>query len=126
MRDPGLQMFGEPLEDALRGQPIPVADALERLRDRRFNSTLTERVHSGAAFRETQYRSSSITGIVGTGQESLSDQTVEHSGQRARMHVQHHRQIARRHPGEQTDDAEHQPLWARDADVTRHSFRDAL
>jgi hypothetical protein len=81
-------MLGEPLEHALRGQPIPVADALERLRNRRFDSTLTQRVHSGAAFRETEYGASSITGMVGTGQEALSDQTVEHSGERARMHVQ--------------------------------------
>jgi hypothetical protein len=114
---------GEPLEDSSRRHPIPVIDALERQRDRRFNRALSRCVHPGPALRETQHSASSIAGGVGTSQQSLRYKAPKHAGERAGMYVQHGRQIASRYAREQADHAQDQPLWTRYADVACHSLR---
>jgi hypothetical protein len=116
-------MCCEALEDSFRGHPISNTDALERLSDRGFDRTVTGHVHSRTAFREPQHRASSIGRIVGTSEQSLSDQSLEHTGQRAGMYVQHGRQAARGHAREETDHAQHQPLRARNPDVACHPLR---
>jgi hypothetical protein len=119
-------MRGQSLEYAFGRHSIPVADALERLRDRCFNGPLPRNIRSSSALREAQYGAPSIARIVGTSQESLSDESLKHTGERAGMHVQYGRQIAGRHARKQANYAQHQSLWTRHPNLSGHSLRDAL
>jgi hypothetical protein len=119
-------MFREPLEHPSRGDAIPVADPLERPRDRGFDRPLSGGIDASPPRRQPQDRPSPIAGVVRASQEPLPDQPLKYTGQRAGMHVQHGRQIASRHAGKQTDDTKDQPLGTCDADVSRHPFGDAL
>ena len=96
-------MAGEPFKHPFRRPPIALAGAIERLRDRGLNGPLTGRIDSRPAFREPQHSASPIRRIVRTSQEPLRHESLQHTSQRAWMNVQHGRQIASRHAGEQTD-----------------------
>jgi hypothetical protein len=119
-------MRSQSLEYAFGRHSIPVADALERQRDRRFNGPLSRNIRSRSALREAQYGAPSIARIVGTSQESLSNESLKHTGERAGMDVQHGRQIAGRHARKQAHHAQHQSLWTRHSNFSGHSLRYAL
>jgi hypothetical protein len=121
-----VEMRGQPRQHALRRGAIAVTHAVEGQTNRGLDGTLTERVRSKPALGQPQHGAAAILRIVDPLHQLLPDQSLQHTGERARMQVQNRRQIAGRHPGKQPDHAEGETLWPGDPDLAGHSLRCSL
>jgi hypothetical protein len=116
-------MIGQTLEDSLGRRAITPADAIERIRNGRLDRSRAYLVGPAAAWSETKHCASAIAWIIGSCQQPLRDQAPNDSGQRAGVDVKNPGQISCRQTGEQTDDAQDEPLRTGDADFTPHPLR---
>jgi hypothetical protein len=77
------------------GASIPVGDFLERLCDRRLHRPGSDHVDALAARRQTQHGSTPIASVLDSHEQPLGDQSLEHTGERARMDVENDGQFSR-------------------------------
>jgi hypothetical protein len=119
-------MRGEPLHDSSGRGAVAVARPVERVRDGAFHGSIAPAIRTESPRGEPQHGTAAIARIVGAYQQALCGEPLNHSGQRARMNMQHDRQLACRESRKQTDDAEHESLRSRDADVAVHALGEAL
>jgi hypothetical protein len=112
--------FRQPGERPPRRQPIPCAEALQPIANGGFDRPARDGIQVFAQARQPQNGPPVVSGIADTHEQTLRDETLKHSGERARVHVKNRGEIARRESGEQADDAQHEPLRTCHADVGDH------
>jgi hypothetical protein len=83
-------------------------------------------VRPSADARQTQHGAATVARIVHTLQQALRDEPLQHAGQRAWVQVHGGRQVSRGDPGEEPDDAQHEPLRTRDANLGGHALGSPL
>jgi hypothetical protein len=121
-----IERARKPLQHARGGTAILRADASQRRLDGRFDGLCSDGIGSDAACRQAKHGAPAIARIVDTVQQTLRDESVQHTRQRARVDVQNRGEIAGGEAGEEAHDTQHEALRAGDADLAGHVFGCAL
>ncbi len=116
------QLPGEPFEYASGCCAITRAHTPKRGRDRGLYGATVGVVDSGASRAETETRATLIARIVDTSEQSLGNQPLEDTGQRAGVYVEQCGEVAGGEPREQTGDAKDEPLRSGHSNVRAHAF----
>jgi hypothetical protein len=114
---------GEPPEYASGGCSIASAYTPKRRRYRGLYGAAVGVVDPGAARAETETRATLIAWIVHTREQSLCNQPLEDTGERAGVDVKQCGEVAGGEAREQTGDAKDEPLRSGHPNVRAHAFR---
>lgn len=116
----------EALQHSSRSGAIVRADAIQRVGDRRFNGSRTDRVGPSTPPGQAKHGAPSIARVVDSIQQPLLHEPLQHAGERTGIDVKRRGEIAGRQSGRQAHHSQDETLRTGDAEIAAHALRAAL
>ncbi len=119
----GVETFGNQRQHSGRSVMIALIQPGEHIGEGVFDRAVRNPIDPRSGRRQAKQNPSPIARVNCSDEQSLPHQALQHTGERAGMHVNHGCQLAWGYPPSQPHHSQHQALWACDADVFCHPFR---